>query len=72
MLQATTDGADSMPKVQFECLYCGHEFYEYLYDPSQAEEVKCERCKDENLKVRVQENTDVFGYHFDEKKRGKN
>lgn len=63
-----------MPQIKVECLYCGHEFEEYLYTIDQAEYLTCKVCKDKHLRVigdKRDDNRDPFGYNYDSKKGSK-
>lgn len=56
-----------MPKVEFVCNYCGHNFVEYLYDLD-ITSIRCKGCNhqmtDEQIKKEFT-TTDVFGYKKD-------
>lgn len=56
-----------MLKFEFECLYCGTKWTDYIYNESSLKNMNCNKCKDTNLKVKKfdKENVNVFGYSDD-------
>lgn len=55
------------PRFDFICKYCNHSFHEYFYGNDQAENVKCGKCGDKNLKIIYDKNqdSDPYGYRKD-------
>jgi hypothetical protein len=49
-------------RLRCECTYCGHAFFEFVFDQSGAEGLFCPKCKDTKLKYISDELTDPFGY----------
>lgn len=50
-----------MSKIySFECCYCGYTWDQsYWLDPD-VEHMKCQKCDDKNLRVKVDEKTDYY------------
>ena len=59
------------PRVDFVCDYCGHTFHEYLYTADQADNTRCGKCDDKNVRIVVQKENDgdAFGYNKGKQKK---
>jgi transcription elongation factor Elf1 len=55
--------------AEFECLYCGHKWTDYIWGAGAVKDKQCPHCKDRKLRVRDidKKNNDPFGYTYDPK-----
>lgn len=57
-----------MTELELRCMYCDKHWTKTVYYMSSAEDAKCPRCGDSNVKVKEVEKSDVYGYNY--KQRG--